>query len=551
MGRLISLLILISVFSINNHFAQTVHSANWTWALQGGGTGFDEARSVATDGLNNIFVLGDFNLTATFGEDTLISAGSEDVFVAKYSSNGDLIWIEQIGGSAFDRGNGIATDISNNCIVTGRFDGTITIGDTSLVTQGNDDIFIVKYDTDGNLFWVTQAGGTGFDRSNCIKTDILENIVITGRFENTAFFGDTSISSYGTEDIFIAKYDKDGNFLWANQAGGITVDRGHGIATDGSGNTIVTGRFSDIASFGDTTLAASGISDIFIAKYDNYGNLLWVVQAGGDGEDRGVSIETDNAGNILVAGEFELNAAFGDTSIISNGGKDIFIANYDSSGNLNWVEQAGGIGWDSGYGIETFSSGNCVTTGFFEHEGFIGDTSLTSAGWWDIFVAEFDVSGNLLWVNQAGGVADDLGQSVTIDSDGNLIVVGEFADTAMFGETAIISSGDRDMYVAKLEKIIVDVQPFTSLPSEFSLYQNYPNPFNPSTRIWYGIPKRSFVSLKVFDILGNEIVTLFNEEKQAGNYEITWYASSLPSGIYFYRLQAGDFIQTKKMILLK
>jgi len=551
MKRLIYLLILIAVSFLNDYSAQTIHSANWVWALQGGGMGFDRARSVATDGSDNIFVLGDFNLTATFGDDTLISAGSGDVYVAKYTSDGNLIWIEQIGGAEFDRGNGIATDNYNNCVVTGRFDGTATFGDTSLISNGYNDIFVAKYDSEGNLLWVEQAGGTGFDRGIRIKTDDLGNIVVTGRFETTAFFSDTSLNSFGSEDIFIAKYDADGNLLWVNQAGGTAIDRGQGIATDVSGNTIVTGRFGDIASFGDTMLTSLGNIDIFVAKYGINGNLLWVQQAGGEGWDRGLSVETDNLGNIVVTGEFESIATFGDTSVISKGYRDIFVANYDSDGNLIWVERAGGTDWDCGFGVEIFSSGNIVVTGVFEDTAFFGDTSLTSAGWFDIFVAEYDAGGNLLWVNQAGGGGDDLGESIAIDSAGNIVVSGEFVDTVIFGGTTLVSEGGQDMFVAKIERIIVDVQSQPSLPKEFWLYQNYPNPYNPTTTIVYGLRERTNVELKVFDILGREVISLVNEEQPSGKYEIVFDATSISTGIYFYRLQAGSFVETKKMVLMK
>jgi len=89
------------------------------------------------------------------------------------------------------------------------------------------------------------------------------------------------------------------------------------------------------------------------------------------------------------------------------------------------------------------------------------------------------------------------------------------------------------------------------LPDQYTLEQNYPNPFNPSTKIRYSIPQSSNVIIKVFDILGNEIETLVNEEKQTGTYNLTWYSKNLPSGVYFYQLRAGSFTETKKMLLLK
>ena len=97
----------------------------------------------------------------------------------------------------------------------------------------------------------------------------------------------------------------------------------------------------------------------------------------------------------------------------------------------------------------------------------------------------------------------------------------------------------------------VEEEEFDEIPTNYTLSQNYPNPFNPSTRIRYSAPQSSNVLIKVFDILGNEIETLMSEEKAAGTYEITWYAENLPSGIYFYKLQAGNFVETKKMVLLR
>jgi len=135
-----------------------------------------------------------------------------------------------------------------------------------------------------NFLWVEQAGGTDIDIGRAIATDGSGNSIVTGEFSGTATFGDTTLTSDGSNDIFIAKYDGDGNFLWVEQAGGTDIDIGRAIATDGSGNSIVTGEFRGTATFGDTTLTSVGSSfDIFIAKYDGDGNFLWVVQAGGLG----------------------------------------------------------------------------------------------------------------------------------------------------------------------------------------------------------------------------------------------------------------------------
>jgi len=99
--------------------------------------------------------------------------------------------------------------------------------------------------------------------------------------------------------------------------------------------------------------------------------------------------------------------------------------------------------------------------------------------------------------------------------------------------------------------ILTGIEQLSDGIKEYSLSNNYPNPFNPSTTISYSVPEIEFVTLKVYDVLGNEISILVNEEKPVGSYEVDFNATELPSGIYFYRLQAGSFVETKKMVLMK
>jgi len=148
------------------------------------------------------------------------------------------------------------------------------------------------------------------------------------------------------------------------------------------------------------------------------------------------------------------------------------------------------------------------------------------------------------------------GRGIATDGSGNSIVIGVFQGTgAAFGDTTLSSvSGTVDIFIAKLG-LVTGIEEEFALPQSFNLSQNYPNPFNPTTKIKYQIPELSFVTIKVYEVLGNEVTVLINEEKQAGSYEVEFSAiggaTNLSSGIYFYRLQTPNFIQTKKMILLK
>ncbi len=211
----------------------------------------------------------------------MTGGGGNDIFVVKYDNNGALIWAKKAGGTSNDNSLGIAVDGSGNCYVTG-YCGTATFGagetnETTLTPVGNYDIFVAKYNNSGALLWVKSAGGTGTDASLGIALDGGGNSYVTGYFNNMSTFGagesnQTTLTSEGGYDIFVAKYDNSGALLWAKSAGGINFDTGNSIAVDVSGNSYVTGYFDGTATFGagesnETTLTGAGNYDIFVAKY--------------------------------------------------------------------------------------------------------------------------------------------------------------------------------------------------------------------------------------------------------------------------------------------
>ncbi len=286
--------------------------------------------------------------------------------------------------------------------------------------------------------------------------------------------------------------------------------------------------------------------------------FLWAVSAGGTFSS-GYSIATDGLGNIFVTGHFIGMATFGDTTLTSAGGSDIFIAKYDGDGNFLWVEQAGGTDTDVGRAIAMDGSGNIVVTGNFNGIATFGSTTLTSDGGSDIFIAKYDGDGNLLWVDHAGGTTQDFGGGIATDGSGNIVVTGTFSGTAFFGDTTLTSAGVFDIFITKLDAGVTGIEEEFALPQSFNLSQNYPNPFNPSTTIEFSIPQTGFVTLNVYNILGEMVATLVNEELNVGTYTTHWNASGVASGVYLYRLQAGtpptgsgkSFVETKKMVLMR
>jgi len=455
------------------------------WVKQMGGISDDLGSSITTDDNGNVYSTGKFDGTVDFdpGPTTLnlTSVGSKDIFIQKLDTAGNLLWVKQIGGTSFDFGKSITTDVSDNVYTTGRFYGTVDfdpgVGIFNLTSSGDFDIFILKLDAAGNLLWIKQMGGTSNDEGYSIITDAGGNVYTTGWFKGTADFDPgaviTNLTSAGEEDIFILKLSPAGNLLWVKQMGGTYYDKGFSITTDAISNVYTTGYFYGTVDFdpgaGTANLTSANYQDIFIQKLDSSGNFLWAKKMGSTLDDEGNSITTDPSGNVYTTGYFygtvDFDPGVGITNLTSTEKSDIFIQKLDGSGNLLWAKKIGGSSYDEGRSITTDAVGNVYTTGSFgsivDFNPGAGNTNLTSAGASDIFIQKLDGAGNFLWAKKMGGTSVDYGHSITTDADGNVYTTGFFGDTADFdpgaGTTNLTSVAYDDIFIQKLSQCNVDV----------------------------------------------------------------------------------------------
>lgn len=310
--------------------------------------------------------------------------------------------------------------------------------------------FTIGNTTAQSFEWAKKMGGLYSEYGKSITVDFSGNIYIAGRFNEIADF-DPGIGTYnltakgslGNFDIFVCKLDASGNFLWAKSMGGPGADEVNAITVDKLGNVYLTGFFRNTADFdpdtGTFNLTSSGAYDIFVTKLSSAGNFLWAKRMGGSQFDEGRSISLDRVGNVYITGRFQDTADFdpgiGVFNLISNGHDEIFVSKLDSSGNFLWAKSMGGDNEDYGNSIAVDTSGNVFTTGFFK------DTTDFDPGIGtfnlvatnaDIFISKLDSSGNFLWAKKMGGLGFNTGNLITLDKYGNVYTSGDFGDTVDF-----------------------------------------------------------------------------------------------------------------------
>jgi hypothetical protein len=546
MKKLIPLLAIGILILLSN--GVSAQPLNWQWAKSAGGTDNENVNSTAVDGSGNVYVTGAFlSPTIDFGNGPLTNMGNSDLFLAKYDGSGNLLWAKSAGGTEYDDGIFVAVDASGNVFVTGRFTSpTIDFGNGPLTNVGYTDLFLVKYDGSGNLLWATSAGGISEEYVWSVAVDASGNALVTGLYYSpTLAFGGNILTNVGNADLFLAKYDSDGNVLWANSAGGTGFELGWSVAMDVSGNAYVSGAFnSPTITFGSTPLTNVGMYDIFLAKYDGTGNVLWAESYGGTNDEDGRCVVVGPAGDIYLTGYCQSpTLTFGATPLTNVGQHDIYLVKFDDSGNVLWAQGAGGIYEDFAYSVAADNAGNAYVTGtFWSPTITFGTIPVTGTGvLCDMFLAKYDNAGNVKWATSAGGANEDMGVATAVDASGNVFVTGDFYSPGIsFGIQTLTNMGvsSSDLFLAKTDGTIVGVR----APDDLQGMTVRPNPAAGKIRVALpeGMKGRE---IRILNAEGEEVI----RQPATGSVAIV-DISGLPAGVYFVKLLGEQAVQVTKFI---
>ncbi len=549
--------------------ASSAYAQDFEWAKQIGGTEQDDSSALALDGAGNVYTTGYFQGTVDFdpGLNTfnLTSMGNFDIFVSKLDADGNFVWAKQMGGTDFGQGYALALDGEGNVYTTGYFQGTVDFdpgpGTFNLISAGNLDIFVSKLDANGNFVWAKRMGGTGFDVGFDLALDGEGNVFTTGSFRDTVDFDpgpDTfNLTSAGDISIFISKLDAGGNFVWAKQMGGTDYNVGLAFALDGAGNVYTTGSFEGTADFDPGpetfTLTSAGSRDIFIAKLDAGGNLVWAKQMGGTSFDQVYALALDGAGNVFTTGRFAGTADFdpgpGAFNLTSAVSADIFVSKLDANGNFVWAKQMGGTAFDVGLGLALDGEDNVYTTGYFRGtadfdpgpETFI----LASARSDDVSVSKLDAEGNFVWARSLGGTDGDVGYALALDGGSNVYITGSFKEIVDFdpgpGTFNLTSAGEGDIFILKLRQPPVSLA--DSGPAAAAVVV-YPNPAAERLRVSGWAAPTTSRTITLCDALGRQV-----RQVSATGSSAELDVSTLPTAVYSLRVQDGAHAQTEKLVI--
>jgi hypothetical protein len=376
-----------------------------------------------------------------------------DIFVAEYSASGGYLWSRAIGSDSDEAGKGIATDPFGNVLVTG-YQGSFSVdyGGGNQFVQAGTDIFVAKYSSAGSWAWSRTVGGYGNDQGNAITADDAGNVFATGYIGVSTLavnFGGGGLSSAGYADVFLVKYSSTGAHVWSQRFGSTGNDVGVAIDTDSAGNVYVAGTFEGAVNFGGGSLTSAGLRDIFVAKYSATGAHVWSKRFGSSGDDVVYGLAVNGAGDVAFSGKFQGSVSFGGTALTSAGGDDAFLVKLTSAGAHSWSKRFGSTSQDIATGVAVDGSDNIVVSGYFAGAVDFGGGALTSLGT-DVFAAKYNSAGGHTWSKRFGDGDIQLASGMGAGPNGDVTLGGYFKSTVDFGSGALSSAGGFDASLANI-----------------------------------------------------------------------------------------------------
>ena len=445
------------------------------YAVQIGGTGGDRGKDIAVDSLGNIILTGYFESEVDFDPGIGVvnkTAWSTDTYLAKYTNYGDLIWVKTWGGPGVDKGLAVAVDQYNYIVVTGNFMGTVDFdpgpGLVQKTTVGNEDIFVSKFNPDGDLQWVNTMGGADVDQGTSVIIDSSQDVFVVGDFDGAVDFNPGPGYDWHTPTYaggtFLTKFNSNGEYFWT-----LSWDAQIFSAVENHLNNIyISGVFQTQVDFDPDPIVEDirnpvGWTDFCLIKLSTNGDYFWADTWGGDWWDSANDLDIDSSENIFLAGDFmdtvDFDPGAGVQERYSIAGMDSFLVKVNSSGAFQWVGTWGGDIDDYCWAVTVDNTNDVYVGGFFNSNSVDFDpgprlTEINRRGGNDGYISKFDNLGNFDWVRTFGKSGFTVGNELAHDTNNNIFFAGDF-----YGQTDLkpgpieeiyLSNGEYDAFYLKI-----------------------------------------------------------------------------------------------------
>lgn len=399
---------------------------NEDFAKAFGGSGQNTLYDLHTFPGGENLICGSYSANMTLGTTLLSNLGGSDGLICKTDAQGNFLWAKSLSGPGNEIIRNMAIDQQGNIIVLGEFEASANFGGTQLNNEGETDGFLAKLTPDGGIIWVKSVSNENYAGFNEAGVDANGNIYAFGEFTNSITVGSTTLTTSSNRNVLLIKFSSDGNPIWAKTFGGIATKGANGLAVLPNGESLLTGYFVSVMQIGANNHTNNGLGDIYLAKFDGEGNPVWSTTIGGTGTDNGFALYTSTEGDIFLGGSFMNTMQVGTQTLTSNGEWDIFIAKFTSSGTPVWANSFGGSANDRLNDLLIDNQGSIYGFGWYQNTMPVGNETLTSLGEYDVFLIQLNSLGAAQDAFSFGGSSFDSGSAMAKDAGGNLYLGGNF-----------------------------------------------------------------------------------------------------------------------------
>lgn len=513
------------------------HGQNPELFLTIGGSGNEACQGLVSDSEGNLYISGSFEGSLELDSQTIIAEG-DDLFFLKVNPDQEIQWIKSIGSPLNDAIVNMVIDSNDNLVASGFYWQQITFEDSTLTTTKNPKAyFLIQYDTNGNLNWAANIVGSNLKEVTDAAVSDDNQIYLSGYFQDTLFIGDTLLIAKGNTDAFIAKYNPDGQFLWALQEGFQGDTRGLALATTSDGGVAIAGYFNDTTRIaGNSFTANTSDWDVFISAYRQDGLPLWSKKAGGVFEEEVTGMAIDQEGNIFITGFLVGVMKISEELSIqsSNGNADFFLLKYDSEGNPLAARAYGGSLYQQTTGIDIHNE-SLILTGYYQGSMAFDQIQVTASGDFDGFVASVSSNLSINWFKDFSSGSFVLPSKMAKVPLG-FMIGGSYRATLSINQSLFPAQGNFDVFLLSFITLPTSVGTVSSQKN----LKVYPNP----TTDWLYLD----AALKDYDVV---LLDANGKIVFKGQNVRKIKVQSLPSGIYTLRLDNENVHLSRKVFVKK